>query len=115
RRLLLLNTVAGIRRLNRQVPTSTRLAMAAIDGMTPGVLLRDVINAAANHLLDEHRRKSGDIRDAAAFAELLEHAHTHLTDQASRLLTLAGPALIEASTVAATLDRLEISPTAGVG
>jgi ATP-dependent helicase HrpA len=111
RRLLLLNIVIGVRGLEREMPNPARLAIAAVEGLSLGGLLRDVINASANRIVSE---QGGAVRDAVRFDVLLERARRDLRGLASRALSEAGDDLVEASKVAAHIDRLAAAPMSGV-
>lgn len=114
RRLVLLNVTVGVRGLASEVPNAVRLALAAVDGLTLGGLLRDVIAASANRVVSEHVAAAGDVRDATGFDALLERARRELRPTAARALAEAGDALLAASSAAARLDRLEAAPLDGV-
>ena len=114
RRLVLLNVTVGVRGLEKEVPNAVRLALTAVDAMSLGGLLRDVIGAAANRVVADQTDAVGDVRDAVAFDALLDRARRDLRPIASRALRDAGEVLLAASAVAARLDRMEAAPLDGV-
>lgn len=114
RRLVLLNTVVGVRALDKRIPTSARLAMVAFDGLGPGALLRDVISAATNRLIEDQMQSSGDVRDSTTFDRLLERVDQRIRPLTERLVTEASAILVEASAAAAHIDRLGTAAPDGV-
>ncbi|MCB0978052.1 MAG: ATP-dependent RNA helicase HrpA [Acidimicrobiales bacterium] len=113
RRLVLLNVTVGVKGLAKEVPNAAMLAIGAIEGLSLGGLLRDVIAASANRIVADHVQAEGDVRDETAFEALLVRARRDLRPFASRALADAGSALLVASRVAATLDRIAAAPLDG--
>jgi len=103
RRLLLLSVPVGIRGLEGGVPNRVRMALAADDELTLGLLLRDCINAAADRVITDHGE---DVRDAPSFDALVRRARDHLRQVAITALADAGRLVVAASELDRQLDRL---------
>ena len=107
RRLLLLSVPVGIRGLEGGVPNRVRLALAADDDLSLGLLLRDCINAAADRVIADHGE---DVRDEPAFETLVRRARDHLRQMATTALADTGRLVVTAAELDRQLERLT-SPT----
>ena len=109
RRLILLSVPVGIKGLAGGVPNRVHLAIGAVEGLTLGLLLRDVIKAAADEVLAAH---GGAVWEADQFTDLVDAARRELRPAATSALRRAGDVLVAAAGLAATLDRL-VAPALG--
>ena len=103
RRLLLLTVPVGVKGLARSVSTETSLALAALEPLTLGKLLRDCINASADRVIADH---GGIAWTQTGFDSLVSSARAELRPTAATALEQAGAVVREAAKVTASLDRL---------
>ena len=109
RRLLLLSVPVGVRGLERGVSNQVRLALAALDDITLGSLLRDTIAATADEVVRAHGDAAGHdgtFWTEAHFEDLLHFARGELKERASVALGRAGEVVVAAAQVRALLDSL---------
>ncbi len=102
RRLVQLNVPVGVRGLSREVGSDVQLALVALPDLSLGMLLRDVLDAAASAVV-----AAGAVPwTEAGFDLLLDRARAELSPTASRALVGAGRVVVEAAAVEGRLDRL---------
>lgn len=104
RRLLLLNTAAPWKRVLARLTNAQKLALGQNPHGNVPALLEDCLACAVDVIVAE--RAGGEVRDEAAFAEVLASVRMHVTARVLQVVDAVGPVLVLAADVQRELPRL---------